>query len=699
MATATTLKPSRREPLHERPLVARRTDALHCARQGRAAVKQAFAETETATSDDQRRGMMPSQAATPPVLQTPELARPCRVHVPDLDAGTPGLTLHGVANLSRAEARQDFGEALAIRPQPCLVGPEVQILEDDRTTSPARSRDHRLRNPPDRVGPGAQRNAHHTGDTTVRRDINHSQMIPVQIHADSAGDRIGNQLGLRLVERDAQLDLAPRQQLHTPRYRGPSGHRRLDQRLLRGLEDNASKYNVLRPGTLRHAQPQPPVRPLRHSVAGGTSALAAEQGHRVAPPAPFGQTAAAQQPAAAETPAGTPAQLPGEPRYRGLDLASRHGVAPTAPRVETVLRPPFFQPRETLPQGRQPVLSALPPRAGRLLRDRTTAGPVARQDTEAGAHRPLDVRRLEPLLVDPAEGSARRASKDRNRGSQYRQILPRRAHDGHERRRHCDETQPKKRLHFTCICMQPEYQERATVAYPSNPTQPISASEAAALRAEHGENVPACMRVCLFRSGWVDVLRLTADDIDLADIAHGLALTNRWNGATAETVSVAWHSLVVSALASEIQPAAALHGLMHDAAEAYTGDWTQPYKLHLGPMLTGIAERVEHACLKAAGVRRPAATIDAVKEADQSVLLLEHASRWDMNQQMRVEDRERVARAHEAAKRINPYDNGAPFTLENKSESAFIDQALWLMPAAAPMRRRLERASATRSAK
>ena len=35
MATATTLQPSRREPLHEHPLVARRTDALHCARQSR----------------------------------------------------------------------------------------------------------------------------------------------------------------------------------------------------------------------------------------------------------------------------------------------------------------------------------------------------------------------------------------------------------------------------------------------------------------------------------------------------------------------------------------------------------------------------------------------------------------------------------------------------------------------------------------
>ena len=49
-----------------------------------------------------------------------------------------------------------------------------------------------------------------------------------------------------------------------------------------------------------------------------------------------------------------------------------------------------------------------------------------------------------------------------------------------------------------------------------------------------------------------------------------------------------------------------------------------------------------------------------------------------------------MARAHAAAKRVNPYDDGAPFTLADKSESAFVEEALWLMPTAAPMRRRLE---------
>ena len=55
-----------------------------------------------------------------------------------------------------------------------------------------------------------------------------------------------------------------------------------------------------------------------------------------------------------------------------------------------------------------------------------------------------------------------------------------------------------------------------------------------------------------------------------------------------------------------------------------------------------------------------------------------------------------MARARAAAERINPHANGAPFTLANKAESAFVDEALWLMPAAAPMRRRLEGPASTR---
>ena len=131
-ATATTLQPGRREPLHERPRRARRTNALHCARQGRTAVRQTFAETEAAAPDHERRRVMYSQTAAPPVLQIPEAARPRRVYVTNFDPGTSGFALDRVAHLSCAEEGQHLGEALPVRTQPRLLGAEIQVLENDR---------------------------------------------------------------------------------------------------------------------------------------------------------------------------------------------------------------------------------------------------------------------------------------------------------------------------------------------------------------------------------------------------------------------------------------------------------------------------------------------------------------------------------------------------------------------------------------
>jgi hypothetical protein len=70
------------------------------------------------------------------------------------------------------------------------------------------------------------------------------------------------------------------------------------------------------------------------------------------------------------------------------------------------------------------------------------------------------------------------------------------------------------------------------------------------------------------------------EDIEVFDIASGLANQCRFSGQTREFYSIAEHSVRVSMLMQShgIGPAAALVGLLHDAAEAYLVDMPQPVK-------------------------------------------------------------------------------------------------------------------------
>lgn len=69
------------------------------------------------------------------------------------------------------------------------------------------------------------------------------------------------------------------------------------------------------------------------------------------------------------------------------------------------------------------------------------------------------------------------------------------------------------------------------------------------------------------------------DQIDIEDIAHGLAFQCRFNGQTSSFYSVAQHSLMVARLVPKNYYKAAL---LHDAAEAYLGDVVKPLKAILG---------------------------------------------------------------------------------------------------------------------
>src|SRR5690606_32038400 len=77
-------------------------------------------------------------------------------------------------------------------------------------------------------------------------------------------------------------------------------------------------------------------------------------------------------------------------------------------------------------------------------------------------------------------------------------------------------------------------------------------------------------------------------DIEIEDIAHGLARVARWNGQTLgdHALSVAQHVLVVEEIAADRNPdwpnSWRLATLLHDAQEYVVGDLISPFKTAIG---------------------------------------------------------------------------------------------------------------------
>ena len=86
----------------------------------------------------------------------------------------------------------------------------------------------------------------------------------------------------------------------------------------------------------------------------------------------------------------------------------------------------------------------------------------------------------------------------------------------------------------------------------------------------------------------LDLLDPSPLDVEIEDIAHGLARVARWNGQTLgeHAFSVAQHSLVVEEIVTHLQPGIEarwrLAALLHDAPEYVIGDMISPFKTALG---------------------------------------------------------------------------------------------------------------------
>ena len=86
----------------------------------------------------------------------------------------------------------------------------------------------------------------------------------------------------------------------------------------------------------------------------------------------------------------------------------------------------------------------------------------------------------------------------------------------------------------------------------------------------------------------LDLLNPSPLDIEIEDIAHGLARVARWNGQTRgdHAFSVAQHCVLVAELAAHCDPdldvKSRLAALLHDAPEYVVGDMISPFKAALG---------------------------------------------------------------------------------------------------------------------
>ncbi|MXQ08223.1 HD domain-containing protein [Alphaproteobacteria bacterium GH1-50] len=96
----------------------------------------------------------------------------------------------------------------------------------------------------------------------------------------------------------------------------------------------------------------------------------------------------------------------------------------------------------------------------------------------------------------------------------------------------------------------------------------------------------------------LDLLDPTPVDIEIEDIAHGLAFVARWNGQTKGDwpYSVAEHSLLVEEIFARLVPDAPvkwqLAALLHDAPEYVIGDMISPVKAAVGPGYGALDERL-----------------------------------------------------------------------------------------------------------
>jgi len=129
----------------------------------------------------------------------------------------------------------------------------------------------------------------------------------------------------------------------------------------------------------------------------------------------------------------------------------------------------------------------------------------------------------------------------------------------------------------------------------------------------------------------LDLLDPSPLDVEIEDIAHGLARVARWNGQTqgAHIFSVAQHTLLVETIARARAPGldkrARLALLLHDAPEYVIGDLISPFKVIIGDAYKAVEQRLLTAIHLRFGLPAtlPEELTRLIKAADRAAAFLE----------------------------------------------------------------------------
>jgi len=129
----------------------------------------------------------------------------------------------------------------------------------------------------------------------------------------------------------------------------------------------------------------------------------------------------------------------------------------------------------------------------------------------------------------------------------------------------------------------------------------------------------------------LDLLDPSPLDVEIEDIAHGLARVARWNGQTmgAHIFSVAQHALLVEALVRAKVPRLDSKGrlavLLHDSPEYVIGDMISPFKAVIGGSYKAVERRLLTAIHLRFGLpaRLPERLNELIKTADHGAAYLE----------------------------------------------------------------------------